>query len=98
MRIGTNSIVSNSANVICSKSMGLFALFQSRPHDGWAPVLLINIGEQAALHAVWNGRGERRRDADDRRSHPSRSWAQGQEALERGLDGARLIRTPRSPR
>jgi hypothetical protein len=36
MRVPSHWIISNSANVICSESMGIFAALQSRPHEFWA--------------------------------------------------------------
>jgi len=36
MCVSSDKIVSNSANVICSESMALFAALQSRPHEMWA--------------------------------------------------------------
>jgi hypothetical protein len=36
MRVPSSAIVSNSANVICSESFGLFAAVQARPHELWA--------------------------------------------------------------
>lgn len=38
MRVSSNAIVSNSANVICSESAGLFVLLQARAHELWARV------------------------------------------------------------
>lgn len=36
MRLPSSAVISNSANVICSESFGLFAAVQARPHEIWA--------------------------------------------------------------
>ena len=36
LQLPANLIISNSANIVCSESMGMFALLQSRIHELWA--------------------------------------------------------------